>query len=71
MRVGLILISATLLLAGCSGGSNKDRPETAGQKAKAEITLSEDAKKAAKRLPGTLAGDSANAAHTGEAIPPQ
>lgn len=73
MRVGLIVISAALLLAACSR-SGSDRLEgapSAGKKAKAEITLSEDIKKAGKRLPETLAGDSANAAHLGDPIPPQ
>lgn len=91
MRVGLILISAALLLTGCStvrgifGGAEDaieanqtpreigapDASAANGKKAKAAIAPSEDIKKAAKRLPDTLAGDSANAAHTGEAIPPQ
>ena len=87
MRVGLILISAALLLTGCStvrgifgGGDNSaETSQTSGEatasdsgrKARAAISPSEDIKKAAKRLPDTLAGDSANAAHTGEAIPPQ
>ena len=87
MRVGLILISAALLLTGCStvrgifgGGNNAaEASQTSGEtgasdsgrKARAAISPSEDIKKAAKRLPDNLAGDSANAAHLGEPIPPQ
>lgn len=97
MRVGLILISAALLLTGCStvrgifggaedaieanqtpreiGAQDSEAAEAArpnnGKKAKPVIAPSEDIKKAAKRLPDNLAGDSANAAHLGEPIPPQ
>jgi len=97
MRVGLILISAALLLTGCSTvrgifGAAEDAIESNqtprevgapdaeasaepssenGKKAKPVIAPAENIKQAAKRLPDTLAGDSANAAHLGESIPPQ
>lgn len=102
MRVGLILISAALLLTGCStvrgifggaedaieanqtpreiGAPDSESAEAAasngaapnnGKNAKPVIAPSENIKKAAKRLPDNLAGDSANAAHLGEPIPPQ
>ncbi|MGK2284898.1 hypothetical protein [Pedomonas sp. V897] len=69
MRVGLILISASLLLAACGGKS--DRVETTGGKPRAALTIGEDIKKAARKLPDNLAGDSANRAHLGEPIIPQ
>lgn len=89
MRFGLILVSATLLLAGCSGRHETDRPEdmgpapeaaadsplalsgSTGKKANKPAGPAEDIKKAAKRLPDTLAGDSANSAHLGDPIQPQ
>jgi len=97
MRVGLILISAALLLTGCSTvrgifGATEDAIEANqtpreigapdageatgstnrnGNAKKAATAPSEDIKRAAKRLPDNLAGDSANAAHLGEPIPPQ
>lgn len=69
MRVGLILISASLVLAACGGKS--DRPENMGGKARAALTIGEDIKKAAKKLPDNLAGDSANRAHLGDPVIPQ
>lgn len=97
MRVGLIMISAALLLTGCSTvrdifGAAEDTIEAnqtpreigapdseaaaasgaeTGTTARAATAPSQNIKKAAKRLPDTLAGDSANAAHLGESIPPQ
>lgn len=97
MRVGFILISAALLLTGCStvrgifgateeaieanqtprelGSPDAEATDAAStgnaKTAGAAAAPSEDIKKAAKRLPGNLAGDSANAAHLGESIPPQ
>ncbi|MCH8684660.1 hypothetical protein [Pedomonas mirosovicensis] len=98
MRFGLILVSAALLLSGCSTvrgifgaaeetiEANQTEQEAGPPDAEASepgvfgrqqaqraapITVAEDIKKAAKRLPDTLAGDSANSAHLGDPIPPQ
>ena len=95
MRFGLIVISASLLLTGCSTvrdifGATEEAIEAnqtpreigapdgdsdpaggdAGDRA-APVTLWEDIKQAAKRLPDNLAGDSANRAHLGDPITPQ
>ena len=51
--------------------STADATSTSSRRGKNTAIPSNDIKRAAKRLPGTLEGDSENAAHLGDPIPPR